>query len=298
MASSEACKLLEETEESSYNSISKSGSSSDPQAEDKKDNLGFTESCAAVLEPSKDESRHSDGRLKNLLRKNYTRSCPQISTHEVPISSSGESNEHEDEQQRNSERQRSNEEQKDEPHRNRCAAFMDCYNTHSRKIRDSWFIYIFQLFASLLSISAIVIGIVFFQSCERDQPSPFPFVTILMGISGLYLIYKWLAKVCRHRRGEHYWNHERKALSFSLAIFLVFLALEIIFFIPMSPKTVQSKLKVTCIKGYYDYLYYMHFAIAGSFVLAASLYLPDFCIYAFTSESPVISQDNGHYQPL
>ncbi|GBL82373.1 hypothetical protein AVEN_210122-1, partial [Araneus ventricosus] len=105
--------------------------------EDEKDNRGFTESCAAVLQPSKDESRHSDGRLKNFLRKYYTRSYPQISTREVPISSNGESNDHKDEQQRSSERQRSNEEQTDEPHTNRCAAFKDCYNTHSRKIRNS-----------------------------------------------------------------------------------------------------------------------------------------------------------------
>ncbi|GBO36378.1 hypothetical protein AVEN_204650-1, partial [Araneus ventricosus] len=137
MASREDYNLHEEPEGGSDNSISKSGSSSDPQAEGKKDNRGFIESCAAVLQPSKDESRHSDGRLKNFLRKYYTRSCPQISTREVPISSSGESNDHEDEQQRSSERQRSNEEQTDEPHTNRCAAFMDCYNTHSRKIRNS-----------------------------------------------------------------------------------------------------------------------------------------------------------------
>ncbi|CAL1291531.1 unnamed protein product [Larinioides sclopetarius] len=141
-------------------------------------------------------------------------------------------------------------------------------------------------------------GIIFFHGCEGDYPYTDPILTILMGIFGLFLIYKWMVKVRRHRSGGYYWNDERNRLIIYMVIFMFLTTLEFLFFSHMSPKTPQSKLKVKCTKTFYDYLHYMHIANAACLVFVALLYLPDCCIYIYSYERMLPSPANGHYQPL
>ncbi|XP_055925305.1 uncharacterized protein LOC129957155 isoform X2 [Argiope bruennichi] len=169
MASRYGYKLLKEKDEGSNESISNSGSSA--EAEDGNDDRGFTSSCPAVLEPSRDKSRLSRekvGRHKNLLKEYVIRSCPQPSSRVLAdftaaISSSAEII-HEGEQQNSGEHQNRNQQQQQQvvqPKTNYCTSCMNWYNKYARLIRNSWLIHIFQLFVGVESISTIIMEFIF-----------------------------------------------------------------------------------------------------------------------------------------
>ncbi|KAF8788940.1 uncharacterized protein LOC129957155 isoform X1 [Argiope bruennichi] len=307
MASRYGYKLLKEKDEGSNESISNSGSSA--EAEDGNDDRGFTSSCPAVLEPSRDKSRLSRekvGRHKNLLKEYVIRSCPQPSSRVLAdftaaISSSAEII-HEGEQQNSGEHQNRNQQQQQQvvqPKTNYCTSCMNWYNKYARLIRNSWLIHIFQLFVGVESISTIIMGIIFFQGCEGDNAIAVLVFNILLGLSGLLLVYKWVVKVVRERSSERYWNFERDRLVWYFALVFFFLILEFIFSNEMKPITLEARKEdFKCAKTYCDYLYCMHITNAGCLALAALLYLPDCCSYMSAWHHLIPSHCNGHYEPL
>lgn len=295
------------------------------EAKGKNDTPELTQSSPAVLKPS---SSQSDGRPKSIFGKHFLRSGPKPSAKEVAISSSTDSSSYESEQQSSGEYQnmieqevstssssdshnredepllnrenRTHQQQTDEPNSNCWRNFVNRYMKCVRAIDHSCFVGIFQLSVVMVCISTIIIGIVFFRSCEGKFRSLSPFLDIVMGIFGLFLSYMWIAKVCREDRGQRFWNHDKNRLILFLALALFFMTLEFVVFNQMTPvvNLQSSKVEAKCPKTYYDYLYYMHMVNGGFLALASLLYLPAFCVYVYNYRRMEPSPQNGHFQPL
>ncbi|XP_055925572.1 uncharacterized protein LOC129957327 [Argiope bruennichi] len=274
MASGEEAKHLEEpTAKHSYGAIPKIRSSTEPKRRTDTGNTTFIASAPAVLEPSKDVPRppkeqkrtieDSNSPPVNPWRTLVTVSCPEQSTCVVMVPGDA-SNDRAAEQQ--SLHEQSNE------HVTICSSFLQGYKNCTSELRKSRFIYFFQAVLSLISLSAVVMGLLFKTSCRESPLLPvFSFITGLMGVvlSGL-----WMSTTSYQRRGRQTSAGCMAALVLLSSAFFLFTITEMCVLGTMSPNFDDEYALNYCDETFYYFSQYQQVAIGVVAVFPLILHLP------------------------
>ncbi|GBM52456.1 hypothetical protein AVEN_214544-1 [Araneus ventricosus] len=165
-----------------------------------------------------------------------------------------------------------------------CCCYITTYNIHedrqkvtyyihyTRKIRNSKFILL--VLAALLSIpiSSIYFGVAYKESCPMARF--LPVLLILMGVVGVIFIVVRLVTIST-RRCLCNVKEPSKTISISLTFMLmVFMATEMLNIYSRKPVFDNPKDPSFCEKAFYDYVFYMNFAVLVIGILALLLHIP------------------------
>ncbi|XP_055925505.1 uncharacterized protein LOC129957274 isoform X2 [Argiope bruennichi] len=256
MASNKDVKLPENpTTESSLESTSIPG----PSRQD--ENPEFTESCPAVLEPSKDKFRpEEDGYSRHPFKMFLAPPPPPTFVPALVGSTSIHSTDIGGAQLSNEEQQRTT----------CCSAVINCYSKSAIAFRNSRFFYIIQSLLYLLPLSAISMGIKFTEYCT----SFFPTFTLITGTVGALLVGVWMSINIFHHFGHRCTGQQKFLIRILLGLLAVLLLIEMAIYFSISPSSDPSDPKY-CSETFLDYTFYKYIAFAGSLALATLIYIPD-----------------------
>lgn len=268
----EGSKLLEEsTEKSCYGTISNAGPSTE-ERKSKIPNPDLTSSAPEVLEPSKYASppkkprkqgtlEGSDSPPINPWRTLVTCSLPDPSIR-VQINSDDQTNGHED-------RQIIDEEAMD-PQSTKCSILINFYKNAAIKLRNSFFIHIFQVLFSFIPLSAIVMGVLFDDKCMEFEL--LPAYGGMVGVIGLLVTGLWIYISYCHRFDRSIPD----TINILFASFLMVLLLSEL--VDMSIFGVMAynynEVSTNCSRTFYCYAFYKQIATGAFAILAGLLYLP------------------------
>ncbi|GFT47963.1 uncharacterized protein NPIL_10661 [Nephila pilipes] len=151
--------------------------------------------------------------------------------------------------------------------------FLGCLRDYSRKQRNSKLMLVILFFLLALPISAGYMGSRYMESCSMSPD--LPIITFLMGILGFILIVCRMVTLgirrfrCLDRRNE------QTTLTITGIFLIASLSLtEMAILLTKTPVFVNPVSTDFCDRIFYNYVFYMNFALMGTAIIATLLHIP------------------------